>query len=175
MKTKNQNTMLRNLVLYCLIMFPLFFGCVKPQLSPMQKRQMTTKLFEGAYETVYRSMITVLQDQGYIINNTDMQTGLISANLDKEVGTGYQIFQALAAGAVYDKGSEIALSIMTNKISASQIEVRMNIQEAKYGQTSTFSATSKKSVKQILDPEIYHNLFNQIQIEISRRQAMQKD
>jgi len=55
----------------------------EPQLSPMQVRQITTKLFDSDYETVYRACLTVLQDQGYIIKNTDMDSGLIVASITK--------------------------------------------------------------------------------------------
>jgi len=59
-------------------------GCVPPgaKLSPMQKRQITTRLSEGSYEDTYRAALTVFQDQDYIIQNTDMQAGLIVAYVD---------------------------------------------------------------------------------------------
>ena len=148
-------------------------GCaVQPQLSPMQKRQITTRVFDGEYETTYRSILTVLQDQGYIIKNTDMNSGLINATIDREVGAGSAVTQALLLGYVVDKGSEMEASFMVNKISDTKTEVRLNIQEAKYGQTSQWSGSGKQSVKQILDPGIFNQLFSEIQTEIKRREAM---
>lgn len=150
-----------------------FVGCaVQPQLSPAQKRQITTRLFDTGYETAYRSILTVLQDQGYIIKNTDMNTGLINATIDREAGTGSQVAQAVLLGYVADKGSEMDASFMVNKISDTKTEVRLNIQEAKYGQTSAWSGSGKQNVKQILDPGIYNQIFNEIQTEIKRREAM---
>jgi len=79
--------------------FMFFVGCaVQPQLSPLQKRQITTRLFDAGYENTYRSILTVLQDQGYIIKNTDMNTGLINATIDREAGKGSQVTQALIHG-----------------------------------------------------------------------------
>lgn len=151
----------------------IFVGCVvQPQLSPTQKRQITTKLFEAGYETTYRSILTVLQDQGYIIKNTDMNTGPINATVDREVGTGSQVAQAVLFGYVADKGSEMDASFMVNKINDTKTEVRINIQESKYGQASQWSSSSKQSVKQILDPGIYNQLFNDIRTEVKRREAM---
>lgn len=161
-------------ILVITAMFIFMVGCaVQPQLSPMQKRQITTRLFEGGYEMTYRSVLTVLQDQGYIIKNTDMKTGLINATIDREAGTGSQVTQLLLLGYVADKGSELDASFMVNKISDTKTEVRLNIQEAKYGQVSKWSGSSKQSVKQILDPEIYNKLFNEIRTEIKRREAME--
>lgn len=148
-------------------------GCaVQPQLSPMQKRQITTRLFESGYENTFRSILTVLQDQGYIIKNTDMNTGLIHATVDRATATGSQVAQALFLGYVADKGSKLDVGLMVNKISDTKTEVRLNIQEAKYGQASAWTGSSQQSVKQILDPETYNQLFNQIRTEIQRRKAI---
>lgn len=152
----------------------VILGCAaQVQLSPMQKRQITSRLFESHFETTYRAVLTVLQDQGYIIKNTDMDTGLINATIDREAGMGSQFVQSLLMGYVADKGSELDASFMVNKINDTRTEVRVNIQESKYGQDSKWSSSGKQSVKQILDPDIYNQLFNEIQTEIKRREAME--
>jgi len=157
-----------------LIAFMMFFvGCaIQPQLSPLQIREITTRLFDAGYENTYRSILTVLQDQGYIIKNTDMNTGLINATIDRAANAGSQVAQVFLLGYVADKGSEMDVSFMVNKISETKTEVRLNIQEARYGQSSKWSGSSKQNVNQILDPEIYRQLFNEIQTEIKRREAM---
>ncbi|MGB9765839.1 MAG: hypothetical protein ACPLZD_10880 [Candidatus Saccharicenans sp.] len=92
--------------IYCLA-FMLFLCLIiseactpEPKLSPMQIRQITTKLFDSDYETVFRACLTVFQDQGYIIKNTDMDSGLIVASIDKETSAGSQGFQRLLLGYV---------------------------------------------------------------------------
>ena len=163
----------RTIIMITLTALAFCVGCaVQPQLSPLQKREITTKLFDSGYENTYRSILTVLQDQGYIIKNTDMNTGLINANIDREAAGGEQFAQALLLGYVANKGSEIDASFMVNKISNTNTEVRINLQESKYGQTSQWSSSGKQSVKQILDPGIYNQLFNEIRTEIKRREAM---
>lgn len=151
-----------------------YTGCVPPapKLSPAQKRQITTRLYEGGYETTYRAILSVLQDQGYIVKNTDMNTGLINATIDREVSGGSQAVQAVFLGYVADKGSELDASFMVNKINDTKTEVRLNIQESKYGQSNIYSGSSKQKVIQILDPEIYNSIFNEIQTEVKRREAM---
>lgn len=153
-----------------------FVSCAgkKPQLSPMQIRELTTKMFESDYETVFRSTLTILQDQGYVIKNTDMAGGLILGYADRKTAFGSQLFSALMLGFVAHKGTDIEVSCMLNKNSDTSTELRMNIQEAKYGQSSAFSGSSKTDSNLIRDPKIYKALFDQIGVEIKRREAMKK-
>jgi len=144
-----------------------------PQLSPMQKRQITTRLFECSYENAYRASLTVLQDQGYIIKQTDMDSGLILAMVDRKTAGGDQFLQALFLGHIPDKGTNIEVSCIANKINDDSTDIRLNIQEVKYGESSKFSGTSQQDSKQIWDPRIYESIFNDIRIEIARREAME--
>ncbi len=80
---------------------------VQPKLSPMQKRQITTRMFECDYECGYRASLTILQDQGYVIKNTDMDSGLILASVDRKTSGGSQVLQALLLGYVSDKGTDV--------------------------------------------------------------------
>jgi len=160
---------------FILILPLLFFNfncAVGPQLSSMQIRQITTKLINGAYEDTYRACLTVLQDQGYIIKNTDMASGLIVGQVDRASSTGSQFAQALFLGYVSDKGAVIEVSCMVNKLSNSNSEVRLNISETTYGQSSVWTGTSKQNSKQIYDAELYRNIFNEIELEVKRRQAI---
>jgi len=145
------------------------------KLSPIQKRQITTETFESDYDNVYKATLTVLQDQGYIIQNTDMQSGLIVGLVDRESSGGSQFMEALFLGYVADKGSKLQASCMVNEISEGTVELRINIQEAKYGQTSAFSSDVTQDVKRIYDEEIYNRLFNEIRLEIKRREAKERN
>jgi len=161
-------------IIFCILIFSfIIMGCATgPQLSPMQIRQITTKLINGSYDDTYRATLTVLQDQGYIIKNTDMESGLIVANVDRASSTGSQVTQAILLGYVSDKGTEVEVSCMVNKLSNTNTEIRLNIQETNYGQSSIWSGTSKQKVKQIYEPELYSKIFNEIEVEVKRRQAM---
>jgi hypothetical protein len=162
--------MTKALSLIALIMMTLpFAGCAStgPKISPMQMRQFTTRNFEGGYEDVYRATMTVLQDQGYIIKNTDMQSGLIVASIDKETSKGSQVMQAFWAGYVWNKGTQIEVSATLNKLNDSQTEIRMIIQEISYSQYN-----GKNSIKTIEDPKVYDGLLNDVLIEVKRREAI---
>jgi len=161
------------LIISLFIVFVLF-GCAakEPILSPMQKRHITTKLIEGSYDHVYRATLTVLQDQGYIIKNTDMASGLIVSNADRPVDKGNQFAQAFWLGYVPNKGTAIEITCLINKLNATSTEIRMNIREVKYGQSSAWSSSGKQDTKQIYDETIYQSLFNEITLETKRRVAL---
>jgi len=167
---------MKSIFIFTLVLMFLGVACTTaPQLSPMQKRNITTRVVDGSYDNIYRSIMTVIQDQGYIIKNTDMNSGLINAIVDRPTSGGSQFLQSLGSGFVKDKGSELDLSFMVNKISNTKSEIRINIQESKYGQSSKFSSSSKQSAKTIYDPEIYTGLFNDITVEVKRREALGRD
>ena len=137
------------------------------KLSPMQKRHITSRVYDSDYETVYRATLTVLQDQGYIIKNTDMNSGLIVATVDRESSGLSQFLQELFTEHIHDKGTLIEISCMADKISENSTELRINIQETKYA-----SGGFKKDVDRIYDEEVYQQIFNEIAVEVKRREAI---
>lgn len=153
-----------------IFMLLAFTGCaVGPKLTPMQIRNMTTKMIESSYENVFRSTMTVLQDQGYVIKNTDMASGLIVANIDKETSGGSQFAQALLIGKIVNKNTVIEVSATINKINETTQEIRLNIQETNYS-----GSGSKNTINQILEAPVYQQIFNDITLEVKRREAINK-
>lgn len=148
-------------------------GCATttPQISPMQMRQFTTRGYDSSYENVYRATMTVFQDQGYIIKNTDMNSGLIVAEIDRETSQSSQFWQYVFSsdGYIANKGTLIQVSATVNKLNDAQSEIRMTIQEVTYG---TFN--SKSQIKTITDPKVYDSILNDIQIETKRREAINR-
>ena len=164
--------MLRAMILAVLIgPLLLLSGCAttNPQISPMQMRQFTTRTFDGNYENVFRATMTVLQDHGYIIKNTDMNSGLVVGSIDKETSKGSQFMQAFWAGYVWNKGTVVEASTVINKLNEAQSEIRMTIQEVNYTQFN-----GKNNIKTIDDPKVYDSLLNDILIEVKRREAINK-
>lgn len=144
-------------------------GCasIDADLSPMQKRQITTKQVEGDYENAFRAAMTVLQDQGYVVKNTDMASGLIVANIDRETSKSSQFWQEVLVGGIYDKGTFIEATITVGKINNTLQELRMSLQETRYNQFG-----GKTDIKQITEVKAYEELANQITIEVKRREAL---
>lgn len=166
----NRTTILSSFALFVIV---LAGGCATaPRLTPMQIREISTREIEGSYENVYRATMTVLQDNGYVITNTDMASGLIVATIDKETSGGSQFAQALFLGHVADKARVYEASCMVSELNDTRSDLRIVIQETKLGQSSSFSGTSRQDSKQIYDPAIYKALFDSITIEVKRREAI---
>ena len=51
-----------------------------PPLSPMARAAMQTKELNGDFETAYKATISVLQDQGWQVEEVDKDSGLIQAS-----------------------------------------------------------------------------------------------
>lgn len=159
----------------CVLVFSLFLlgsASTGPTISPMQQRQITTRMIDGNYENTYRAVMTVLQDQGYILKNTDMASGLIVATMDRETSGGSQFAQAFFFGYVSDKGTVIEATCTVSKLSDTKSDLRIMIQETNYGQSSAWSGSGKQGVKTIYDEKIYKALFDQILVEVKRREAI---
>ena len=143
-------------------------GCASAEAkSPMQLRQIQSRTVEGNYENVFRSTMTVLRDNNYTIKNTDMASGLITAEVDREASMGSQFMQALFVGTVYHKNTFIEVSATIDKINETTQELRMNIQE-----TQMNAQGGRNAIGQITNPEVYQKLFNDILVETRRREAM---
>lgn len=72
---------MKRYILFLPILFILTScGVSQKVLSPTEIKMMTTKQFEANYDLVFSSAISLLQSEGFLINNTDKTTGLITAN-----------------------------------------------------------------------------------------------
>lgn len=139
-------------------------GCAAaPRLSPMQIRQLTTRTIEGSREDTFRAVLTVLQDQGYSVRNTDMESGLISAYAARHA-TG-------PLGLAGDKGTGFDLSALVTPLSERHTEVRLTIRKSYEGGRTVLARVTDRG-PEVYDAEVLQEFFNQILVEVKRRQAM---
>lgn len=148
-----------------LIMAALLSGCATPNanLSPMQRRVLTTRLIQGDREDTFRSIMTVLQDQGYSIRNTDMDAGLISAYVARR-STG-------SLGITAEPRTGFEMSCIVGAVSEHTTEVRLNIRKSYEGERSLFERM-RDAGPEVYDAEVLQNFFDQIVVEVKRRQAI---
>ena len=161
---------MRDLTLSCALALCLLgAGCATtPKMSPMQFRQISTRLIDAGYHNTFRATMTVLQDNGYIIKDTDMDSGLITAEVNRETSGFSQFLQRVGYdGEIKNKGTLVEASAVVSKISNTNTEVRITVQERTYS-----SSGGTSHVKQLRDPETYKRLFDDITIEVKRREAM---
>ena len=146
-------------------------GCetASQKLSPMQKRQITTKMVEGSYNNVYASVMTILQDHGYVIKQTVKDTGLITANVSKNSGFMTKLFSA-NNGVAMNAGTKVEVSAVVDKLNTETSEIRLTIEEKQYN-----SMGGVVNSIQMYEPEVYQSLFNDIRTEVKRREAFGKN
>lgn len=145
-------------------------GNTTPKMSSMQLREMTTKEIQGEYKDVFKAVMTVLQDQDYILNNTDFNSGLITGEkeVEKETTAG-DVLTILFVDMAHSVKSKVNVSATVNEVTKDRSKVRLNIQE-KITETRTYKNSEKsQSVK---DAAIYKTLFEQITIETERIKAI---
>ena len=55
----------------------IFAGCATTQLTTLQIRELQSRDLQGTFENAYKANLQVLQDYGYVIKNSDYQSGVI--------------------------------------------------------------------------------------------------
>lgn len=162
---------------FLVLIFSVFLlgiaGCTSTpevKMSPMQIREMTTKQINGNYKTVYKAVITVLQDQDYIIENTDFEAGLIVCEklVDKEK-TANDYLMVMLVDSRHDTNSKVNVSATVTELTKNTCKVRLSIQE-KTITSGTFASNEK--AYNVKDPEVYKALFDQIKVEVERLKAI---
>ena len=131
----------------------LLIGCSNstPQLSQMQIREMTTKEIQADFKTTFKATMSVLQDQDYIIGNTDFNSGLIVAEkeVNKETTAG-DVLMTIFVDPRHNRNGKVKVSATVASVSDNVTKLRINIQ----------------------DKRVYEVLFNQISTEVERMKAM---
>ena len=144
-------------------------GCVTTSISPQQRRAMQVKYFESSYNNVFRAFKSVLQDEGYIIKNQDMDGGLIVAHASRSsVGPAMAIMAALGDNENYVAGTTYEVSVNLEKIRKSYVESRVIIQ-----QVSTYSQGGSYG-DEVIKPELYRNIYSKVMVEVERRKAQKR-
>lgn len=59
------------------------------QLSPQQMQMVSTRTFDADYDIVFKSALFLLASKGFIITNTDRESGSITAERKKDKGTSF--------------------------------------------------------------------------------------
>lgn len=160
---------MKRFYLFLVFLF-IFVGCTssQPKLSQMQIREITTKEIQGDYKTVFKSAMSVLQDQEYIIENTDFNSGLIvctkEVNPDMSAG---DVMMVLFVDMRHSRAAKIKVSATINEINDKVTSVRLNIQEIKV-ESGSFG-NKKENIINLQNKEIYDQIFNQIRVEAERR------
>ena len=150
------------------IVFLLTACATTKSLSPQQRRALQVKHFENSYNNVFRAFKSVLQDEGYIIKNQDMQGGLIVAHSSKASGSNSVFLAALSGQENYQTGTTYEVSVNLEAIRKQYIESRVIIQKME-----SYSMGGSRGYE-ITDPKQYRNIYSKVLLEVARRKAQKK-
>jgi hypothetical protein len=130
----------------------------------LELQQIQTRQYEVSIEFLFPSVITVLQDSGYIIQSADRGTGLITAVGSAKSKTTYNIFWGFGK----KKRSPFVSAFVESRSSGSS-RVRLNfvLSETK----SRGYGISSSDDEMVTDPAVYQDAFEKIDKEIFVRVA----
>lgn len=144
-------------------MFPVLLvaslagGCASAPLTPMQKRQLTTRLVRADFEAAYRATLSVLQDEGYSIRATDFEAGFISAYFTPR----------------YTPDHSLEMSAVVAQLSESRTEIRMTLIHAPKENDDPWLVRVFRGSDDpaVTDRDVFSRLFREIETEIERLKA----
>ena len=134
----------------------LLTGCMttpyQPTKTPMELQAIQTKEFDTDKKTAFTSVLSVLQDLGYIIGSADMETGLITAKSPTS-----QDFVPFVGQRMQDT----KVNAFVEQIAKGRAKIRINFIKS----VQTYSGYGMKGENEhpIEEGEMYQEVFAKIQ------------
>ena len=149
-------------VYFTILSLLLLTGCATNQLTPLQMREMQCKDLEGSFDHAYKATLQVFQDYGYIIENSDYQSGVIQGATATKRHKDWW-WNGLMVG------SEATATI--EQFKENLVKERITLVDKT--KSSSQYGTHENS-KIIEDPATYQRMYNNIQKEIFIRKNLSK-
>ncbi len=145
------------------LFFFLLVGCSTfsppPQKTQLEIRQMQTFVFDiSDFNLVMKAMLNVLQDDGYIVKNVQLNLGFLTATKEVDVESpGARLW----GGSFLNPDRWLKMNVLsaTSNVSefGSKTKVRVNFQIKK---VDNYGAVM--GVYQVQDPEFYQDFFSKV-------------
>ena len=158
---------MKNLI-FCSLVFLFIISCsTTKQLTPTEMKAISTKQFDANYDVVFRSAVSLLQSEGFLVEHTDIETGLINASKRIENKKfGYQ-----------EAASTSKVAFYIDKINNNVTEVKLTIYEGSqmkwnnYNMYTGVNQQTKNKESIVQDAAIYQTWLYNLRTEIERRKA----
>lgn len=137
---------------------------VKPPQDPLALQEIQTREFEAGDKIVFASVLTVLQDVGYIVESADGVSGLITAKSPTQSDSTFSLFYGWGK-----KNQTTRVTAFVEPIGEKITKVRFNFVGI-VGDSKGYGINSQVDTP-IEDPKIYENTFERVAEAIFIRQA----
>jgi hypothetical protein len=139
--------------------------------SPTEVKILTTKQFDAEQSLVFKSAISLLQSESYIVDRADVAVGIINAN--KRIENKNANIQQALWGSSRDANTSKAMFYVEG-INDSLTEVKITLYEGAESTNYNDSGHVNKNTKErmIYDSAVYQGWFQSLQAEIERRKAL---
>ena len=143
---------------FAILLALLSSGCATSQLSALQRRTLESKDLEGKYEDAFKATVQVLQDEGYIIKNADLESGVIQG----ETGIKQNFWGTM-------KNSVVTATL--EQFGETTVKERKSfVNKAK---SSSQYGTQENSIR-VEDPELFQRIYDNIQKEMFVRKNLNR-
>jgi len=162
--------MIKNPFIIGLLIASLFgAGCGSappPQKTSLEIQAFQKKQFETSKKIAFSSVVSVLQDLGYIIKTADLETGLITGSSPTTTTSegGFLFFSSSD-----NKMENTAVTAFVEEFGANRASVRLNF--VGVNEISTDSGMKARTDEPILDAKVYQDSFSKIQEAIFIREG----
>jgi len=138
---------------------------------PAEVKMMTTKQFETDYELIFKSTISLLQSESYIVERADKETGLINAS--KRIENKNAAMQRFLVGTSKDANTSKVMFYI-EPINEDITEVKITLYEGAETTTNGSWGTRNKQSNELMiyEPLVYQEWFRSLQAELERRKAL---
>lgn len=132
--------------------------------SGLALQQLQSRDVEAPYKIAFSSVMSVLQDAGYVIEQADRDTGLIVANGESKSKMTYNIFWGIGS-----KTRTARVSATLEEITAGLTKIRLNFVEVEG--KSRQGGIQGQAGKMVTDPGVYQAVFEKIEQAVFIRTA----
>lgn len=132
------------------------------QYGELALQEMQTEDFEANQRVAFSSVLSVLQDFGYIVDVADGDTGLITATSPSVNNTNIKIF-----GGINIISYQTKLSAIVEPTGINISKIRLNIVT-----NTTSGGGAYSEYEAVLDPAVYNEVFERVAETIFVRQSL---
>ena len=119
---------IKNIIICSILIYPIFSNSLnaEPKLTPLEVSTMQTREYEITRRLAFDTVMGMYQDMGYIIEEADWETGLITAS------------QRSRGGSAFFKINEShQASTFIRSMGEKKVKIRINVRRQAFGEKTT--------------------------------------